>query len=197
MELTSAAVISLEQTGEIFQTVSGGVAQWISNDKEKISGFITSVSNDFSSGRNNITDFFTTIFDTLASSLSRMRGRTQKAINVGIGDLKPFSWIETIPVPQIPHLAKGGLVTAPTLAMVGDNKGAAHDPEVVSPLSKLQGMLGSNDPEIIRLLSKIVTLIENSEDVFRNNIYLDSEKIESKLVKVRRRKQRRYGGAAV
>lgn len=97
----------------------------------------------------------------------------------------------------IPKLAKGGLVKAPTLAMVGDNKGAAHDPEVVSPLSKLQNMINSRDPEIIRLLSKIISLLENQDDVYQNNIYLDSEKIDSRLAKVRRRKQRRQGGAVV
>lgn len=117
--------------------------------------------------------------------------------SINIMGAKPFDWIKTIPVPQIPKLAKGGLVTAPTLAMVGDNKGASHDPEVVSPLSKLQEMIKGSDPEIIRLLLKIVGLLENQEDVFQNNIYLDSEKIESRLVRVRKRKQRRWGGASV
>ena len=79
--------------------------------------------------------------------------------------------------------------------MVGDNKGASHDPEVVSPLSKLESMLHSGDPEIIRLLLKIISLLEHDENVYQNNIYLDSEVIERKLVKVRKRKQRRYGGA--
>ncbi|MDD3030724.1 MAG: hypothetical protein PHS57_10705, partial [Alphaproteobacteria bacterium] len=41
-------------------------------------------------------------------------------------------------IPLIPHLAKGGLAYGPTLALVGDNPGAAVDPEIVSPLSKLQ-----------------------------------------------------------
>jgi len=42
-----------------------------------------------------------------------------------------------------PKLAKGGLAYGPTLAMVGDNPGAASDPEVISPLSKLKGIMGS------------------------------------------------------
>jgi len=39
---------------------------------------------------------------------------------------------------HIPRLANGGMVTQPTLALVGDNKNARSDPEVISPLSKLQ-----------------------------------------------------------
>ncbi len=43
---------------------------------------------------------------------------------------------------RVPALAEGGLAYSPTLAVVGDNRGAASDPEVIAPLSKLRGMLG-------------------------------------------------------
>lgn len=41
----------------------------------------------------------------------------------------------------LPPLAKGGLVFGPMAALVGDNFGASADPEIVSPLSKLNEML--------------------------------------------------------
>jgi len=44
-------------------------------------------------------------------------------------------------VKQIPKLAQGGLVHQPTLAMVGDNRNARTDPEVVSPLSNLKAIM--------------------------------------------------------
>jgi len=114
-----------------------------------------------------------------------------------IGQALGQDWGFTMPSQPsyIPHLAKGGLVKAPTLAMVGDNKGAARDPEVVSPLSKLESMLHSGNPEIIRLLLRIISLLEHEENIFQNNFIIDGEVVERKLVKVRKRKQRRYGGA--
>lgn len=42
----------------------------------------------------------------------------------------------------VPALATGGVAFGPTLAMVGDNRSASTDPEVIAPLSKLKGMLG-------------------------------------------------------
>ncbi len=45
---------------------------------------------------------------------------------------------------NVPALAKGGLAYSPTLAMVGDNRNASVDPEVIAPLSKLEGMIGGN-----------------------------------------------------
>jgi len=41
-----------------------------------------------------------------------------------------------------PKLAKGGLATGPTMALVGDNRNARVDPEVIAPLSKLKSMMG-------------------------------------------------------
>jgi tape measure domain-containing protein len=42
-----------------------------------------------------------------------------------------------------PALAEGGLATGPTMAMVGDNRNARVDPEVIAPLSKLKSMMGN------------------------------------------------------
>lgn len=112
---------------------------------------------------------------------------------------KPFEWINEIPVPQIPKLARGGLVTAPTLALVGDNRNAQSDPEVVAPLSRLKGMIseeyqtGSNS-EVLAMLKRIYDVLSNQETQYTNVVYLDSEEIERKLVKIRKRKSRRYGG---
>jgi hypothetical protein len=45
----------------------------------------------------------------------------------------------------IPGLATGGLVTGPTMALVGEGSGTSlSNPEVVAPLDKLRAMLDGN-----------------------------------------------------
>lgn len=82
-----------------------------------------------------------------------------------IGDLFGKNWGFSMPndVPRIPRLAKGGLATAPTLAMVGDNKNASVDPEVIAPLSKLENMLsgGVELNQIIELLREIIAILRD------------------------------------
>lgn len=46
-------------------------------------------------------------------------------------------------------LATGGLAYGPTLAVVGDNRGAASDPEVIAPLSKLRNYMGGQQLELV------------------------------------------------
>lgn len=41
--------------------------------------------------------------------------------------------------------AKGGIVSGPTMGLVGEYPGARSNPEVIAPLDKLQGMIGSRN----------------------------------------------------
>lgn len=50
---------------------------------------------------------------------------------------------------ETPKLASGGLAYGPTLAVVGDNRGAASDPEVIAPLSKLRNYIGGQQLELV------------------------------------------------
>lgn len=90
-------------------------------------------------------------------------GQMYKKINFKLPSWMPDFLGENFmdPPEKIPHLAKGGLVSAPTLAMVGDNRNAAADPEVVSPLSKLQEMLGGSNQEVVNALMVIADLLKN------------------------------------
>ena len=56
----------------------------------------------------------------------------------------------------VPALAKGGLAYGPTLAMVGDNPGAASNPEVIAPLDKLKNMMGTGGKNITVSVKDII-----------------------------------------
>ena len=47
--------------------------------------------------------------------------------------------------PQVTAFADGGIVSGPTLGLMGEYPGASSNPEVIAPLDKLKGMLKSND----------------------------------------------------
>ena len=186
-----------------FSTAKDWLVKQFSSAWDSVKGLFSKGGKIFNGIKDGLGDVFKKAVNDLISGINWVIKQPIKGLNsvlskikgVNIAGIKPFDFISEIPVPSIPKLAKGGLVTAPTLAMVGDNKRASVDPEVVAPLSKLQSMINSGNPEIIRLLSKIAALLENEETVYNNIIQLDSEVIDRKLVKVRKRKQRRYGGA--
>ena len=111
------------------------------------------------------------------------------------GDWYPFEWLPSFEMPTLPRLAKGGLVSAPTLALVGDNPGASTDPEVVSPLSKLRDMLPEGDTlsaakldAVIRLLERLCALVGAIDPCVRlgdKDIYAASERGRRQFQKMR------------
>lgn len=65
-------------------------------------------------------------FNGINTALKAIKG-------VNIMGLQPFSWISTISVPQIPKLAKGGVLYNEALVMAGEYSGASTNPEIVTP----------------------------------------------------------------
>lgn len=48
----------------------------------------------------------------------------------------------------IPKFANGGIVSGPTMGLMGEYPGAKSNPEVIAPLDKLQGMVGGNSQNV-------------------------------------------------
>jgi phage-related protein len=142
---------------DTFSEAWQAVKDVFSRGGEIFGGIVDSISEVFKGVVNSLIDGINWViaqpFNAINSALDGIR-------NVEIFDWEPFSWLPSIDIPEIPKLANGGLAAAPTLAMVGDNRNAAVDPEVIAPLSKLQGMLGGDNSEIIELLKVIVQLLK-------------------------------------
>lgn len=51
----------------------------------------------------------------------------------------------------IPKFANGGIVSAPTLGLMGEYAGAKANPEVIAPLDKLKGMIGQQGGQNINV----------------------------------------------
>ena len=48
----------------------------------------------------------------------------------------------------IPKFANGGIVSAPTLGLMGEYSGARSNPEVIAPLDRLKGMIGQKENSV-------------------------------------------------
>lgn len=72
---------------------------------------------------------------------------------------------------QAPALAEGGVAFGPTMALIGDNKNASIDPEVVAPLSKLRDMMGGNKVEVYGRISGNDIFLSNSRAGTNRNRY--------------------------
>jgi predicted nucleic acid-binding Zn-ribbon protein len=72
---------------------------------------------------------------------------------------------------EVPALANGGVAYGPTMAMIGDNRNAAIDPEVVAPLSKLRDMMGGNQVEVFGRIQGNDIFLSNARTGTSRNRY--------------------------
>lgn len=162
-------------------------------------GFVTSVKDVFVTLVNGIikgiNDVIKIPFDSLNSVLGGIRG-------IDILGAKPFGWVPSISVPQIPQLAQGGYVKAntPQLAMIGDNR---HQGEVVAPEGKLLEMAkkaasGAGSPEqlqkIISLLETLISLVQGGDDIV---LAVDGEELARAMISGSLRLKRRHSTVTV
>ena len=149
----------------------------------------TNVKNVFSKGgkvftgiKDGILSGLKSVINALIRGINRvvaipfngLNAALNKLKNVKILGRKPFSkLIGNISVPQIPMLAKGGVITSPTIAMMGEYAGAKTNPEIVTPQSILRETISSSNDELINaLLSATGRIIKAIND---SNVTLEGD----------------------
>ena len=91
--------------------------------------------------------FFKSFIDNLKVAIKQLLVQMAviMAIKLLIGDASTVKAAFDIAKGKVLGLASGGLVTGPTMALVGEGAGTtASNPEVVAPLDKLKGMINNN-----------------------------------------------------
>lgn len=126
-------------------SVFGGIANWFGNI---FRGAWEAVKNVFSAGgrifdgiKDGILNGLKTIVNAIINGINKVIAIPFNGINtalrairsVNIMGLQPFSWVSTIGVPQIPTLAKGGVLYDDTIVRAGEYSGASTNPEIVTP----------------------------------------------------------------
>ena len=156
-----------------------GIPEWFRTTFTKA---WTNVKNVFSKGgkvftgiKDGILSGLKSVINALIRGINRvvaipfngLNHALNKLKNVKILGRKPFSkLIGNISVPQIPMLAKGGVITSPTIAMMGEYAGAKTNPEIVTPQSILRETINSSNDELINALlgatGRIIKAINDS-----------------------------------
>ncbi|BFH13534.1 hypothetical protein WJ0W_004082 [Paenibacillus melissococcoides] len=162
--------------GDVIGTALGVISDVAKGIIKALGGIVDFIAGvlilDWERTWNGMKDIFTGITDAIVGVFKGAINLLIDAINFFVRQANKLSFdipeflgggTFGITIPEIPKLAKGGLAYGPTLAMVGDNRGAAVDPEVVSPLSKLQDMIGANNQPVVEALYLILEALKSND----------------------------------
>lgn len=112
----------------VFSTVAQFFGDIFSRAWKKVKDVFSTGGKIFDGIKDGIVNAFKAIVNAIISGINRViaipfdgiNWALNKIRNVSIFGLKPFDWIYTISVPQIPRLAKGGITNGATLAEIGE-----------------------------------------------------------------------------
>ncbi len=72
--------------------------------------------------------------------------------------------IPHVGTPQIPMLAKGGVIQQPTLAMMGEYQGAAHNPEIAAPQSLLRETFAESVTPLVEAIGELIEYLKDDAE---------------------------------
>lgn len=196
---------------EDIQNAFGNVSGWF---KDTFTKAWTAVKNVFSSGgkifdgiKDGILNGLKSVVNALISGINKvvsipfngLNTALKKIRNVDILGFKPFDWIKTISVPQIPKLEKGGFVPKNIGQLFIANE--PGNPELVGNIGGrtavvnnqmiLEGIEGAMTNAIIKGFQQV--RIEKSDGTIIIENYYDGELIERKVVEANERHKRITG----
>lgn len=166
----------------------GSVGDWFKNTFSKA---WQAVKNVFSTGgkifdgiKDGIVNVFKTVVNAIIKGINKVISIPFNAINsvlqkihdISILGVKPFTWINTFNVPQIPLLAKGGIVKKPTTAVIGEEGEEAIVPLknntewIDTVVGRLNSSSNSENKRIISLLEMILSVLQRLDKELYNKI---------------------------
>lgn len=150
----------------ILELVSGSIETWaemVGSLADVLSGIIDFIAGvftgDWERAWNGLKEIFTGIWDGMKAVA---RHGVNILVDIVNGIIKGLNKIHLpnweilgslagkgINIPLIPRLAKGGVLTSPTIAMMGEYAGAYQNPEIVTPQNILKETIDASNGNLV------------------------------------------------
>ena len=211
---------TFEFIGNIISTVVGTVIDVLSGVINFVAGVFT---GDWERAWDGVVGIFDGIVDGIKGTINSIIGfinglisgvcsgintiiRAMKKLSFDIPDWVPvfggesfgFGWMQEITAPQIPMLANGGVITQPTLAMMGEYSGASHNPEIVAPQSIIEQTLAKAmagySSDMVQCFEAVVDVLKDilsaiyGIDFDKSSIYKYVKEMDQKMAVVHGRR---------
>ena len=107
--------------------------------------------------------------------------------------------IPTVSAPQIPMLARGGVIRQPVLAMMGEYAGAATNPEIAAPESRLRELMAEQNGPVLAAILQLAQAVSSggARELVANQpieVKLDGQVLYRAMAKIEANRGVKIGG---
>lgn len=158
---------------EIGETIRDKVSEAFSAMKDNVIKAFDGIGNGIKGPINQIIGFINSMISGVCTGINNMIYALNQ-VKFSLPDWVPFVGgskfslnIGYVGVPQIPLLAKGGVITDPTMAVMGEYAGAKSNPEIVAPQSLLKETMVDANSEMVsamyQMAQQVIKAIEEMD----------------------------------
>ena len=156
--------------------------------KDIFSGFCTAIWNAFKGVFDNIINGV----KKAISAVKNLFGFADKDTNITVSaDTKTRA--KKIGVPTVSAFANGGVITSPTLGLMGEYAGASNNPEIITPQSLLENILTTKNDDVINANAQFVRQIISAIEGIDMEVNIGDETIAKSAQRGNKNYQRRTG----
>lgn len=151
--------------GSAFSSLASGIvssiASGLSTAWSNVKNFFSNLKSAFNSGNTGSLNIVSKI-QTMGAMLSVVGITTVAALAKKFFNFKGLSLGG-----YVPAYANGGVITSPTLGLIGEYAGASNNPEIVTPTNLLREIVAEGNSELasvyVQVGRQIISAIENKE----------------------------------
>lgn len=144
-----------------FNAVKTAITNVMNSIKSKISGIWNGIVSTIKGAINGIISGINGMIRGIANGINAVI-RALNKLHFSIPDWVPalggksFGFnIKEVSAPQIPLLAKGGVIKQPTLAMMGEYPGAGSNPEIAAPQSAIAEAVAAANGDVVDAILQV------------------------------------------
>lgn len=104
---------------------------------------------------------------------------------------------KNINIPQMRAFANGGVLSSPTVGLMGEYSGASNNPEIVTPQSLMRETMEDANASLINAIFAIGNQISKSVDDKNMDVYMDTAKVTRRITKEQTAQKKQMGTSLV
>ena len=165
--------------------------------KEIVLGILDSISGVFEGfidglieGINNLGNAINDLFGKDKKKKNTYTFNTNSKINLK-------NQAKNINIPQMRAFANGGVLSSPTVGLMGEYSGASNNPEIVTPQSLMRETMEDANASLINAIFAIGNQISKSVDDKNMDVYMDTAKVTRRITKEQTAQKKQMGTSLV
>lgn len=165
--------------------------------KEIVLGILDAISGVFEGFIDGLIDGITNLGNAINDLFGKDKNKKNTYTLNTNSKINLKNQAKNINIPQMKAFANGGVLSSPTVGLMGEYSGASNNPEIVTPQSLMKETMEDANASLINAIFAIGNQISKSVDDKNMDVYMDTAKVTRRITKEQTAQKKQMGTSLV